>query len=187
MLRLFSLPDRESPGIRCQMTAQSARPFEPKRRSFFCKRRWGVSGRSNGKPLKPQTAKQRQTVFWCEASAAGICGESRLCVWSGSRSSIIHFSFCHLLFLGKNYKFQVFWWVNFPLHEKMRRTKGQRWDKVGLSQMRNEVSSRLTIRREAECIKCERNDNMGDRVIHNLLIIFKCLLERYKIDNLSNE
>ena len=53
MLRLFSLPDRESPGIRCQMTARSARPFEPKRGSFFFGRRW-ESGRSNGKPLKPQ-------------------------------------------------------------------------------------------------------------------------------------
>ena len=40
MLRLFSLPDRESPGIRCQMTARSARPFEPKRGSFFFVRRW---------------------------------------------------------------------------------------------------------------------------------------------------
>ena len=113
--------------------------------------------------------------------------EIRLCVWSGSRSSIIHFSFCHLLFLGKNCKFQGFWWANFPLYEKMRRTKGQRWDKVGLSRMRDEVGSRLTIRWKAKCIKCERNDNMGDRVIHNLLIILKCLLERYKIDNWFNE
>ena len=69
----------------------------------------------------------------------------------------------------------------------MRRTKGQRWDKVGLSRMRDKVSSRLTIRRKAKCIKCERNDNMGDRVIHNLLIILKCLLGRYKIDNLLDE
>ena len=38
--RLFSLPDRESSGIRCQMTARSARPFEPKRGSFFFVRRW---------------------------------------------------------------------------------------------------------------------------------------------------
>ena len=68
----------------------------------------------------------------------------------------------------------------------MRRTKGQRWDKVGLSRMRDGAGSRLTIRRKAKCIKCERNDNMGDRVIHNLLIIFKCLLGRYKIDNLLN-
>lgn len=187
MLRLFSLPDRESPGIRCQMTARSARPFEPKRGSFFFVRRWGVSGRSNGKPLKPQTAKQCQTVSCCEASATGICGEIRLCVWSGNWSSIIHFSFCHLLFLGKNCKFQGFWWANFPLYEKMRRTKGQRWDKVGLSRMRDEVGSGLTIRRGSKCIKCERNDNMGDRVIHNLLIILKCLLERYKIDNWFNE
>ena len=113
--------------------------------------------------------------------------EIRLCVWSESRSSIIHFSFCHLLFLGKNCKFQGFWWANFPLYEKMRRTKGQRWDKVGLSRMRNGAGSRLTIRRKAKCIKCERNDNMGDRAIHNSLIIFKCLLERYKIDNWFNE
>lgn len=109
------------------------------------------------------------------------------CILLRSRSSIIHFSCCHLLFLGKNYKFQVFWWVNFPLHEKMRRTKGQRWDKVGLSRMRNGVGSRLTIRQGSKCIKCERNDNMGDRVIHNLLIILKCLLGRYKIDNLPDE
>ena len=111
----------------------------------------------------------------------------RLCVWSGSRSSIIHFSFCHLLFLGKNCKFQGFWWANFPLYEKMRRTKGQRWDKVGLSRMRNGVGSRLTIGQGSKCIKCERNDNMGDRPVHNSLIILKCLLEGYKIDNLSNE
>ncbi len=71
--------------------------------------------------------------------------------------------------------------------KKMRRTKGQRWDKVGLSRMRDEVSSRLTIRRKAKCIKCERNDNMGDRPIHNSLIILECLLGRYRIDNLSNE
>lgn len=70
---------------------------------------------------------------------------------------------------------------------KMRKTKRQRWDKVGLSRMRNGTGSRLTIRRKAECIKCERNDNMGDRLIHNLLIIFKCLLGRYKIDNLLDE
>ena len=74
--RLFSLPDRESPGIRCQMTARSARPFEPKRRSVFFVRRWGVSGRANGKPPIPQTAKQRQTVSCCEAAATGICGGS---------------------------------------------------------------------------------------------------------------
>lgn len=47
--------------------------------------------------------------------------------------------------------------------------------------------SRLTIGQGSKCIKCERNDNMGDRVIHNLLIIFKCLLRRYKIDNLLDE
>ena len=69
----------------------------------------------------------------------------------------------------------------------MRKTKRQRWDKVGLSRMRNEVGSRLTIGQGSKCIKCERNDNMGDRVIHNLLIIFKCLLGRYKIDNLLDE
>ena len=69
----------------------------------------------------------------------------------------------------------------------MRRTKGQRWDKVGLSRMRDGIGSRLTIRRKAKCIKCERNDNMGDRAIHNLLIILKCLLEGYKIDNLLDK
>ena len=73
--------------------------------------------------------------------------------------------------------------MNFPLYEKMRRTKGLRWDKVGLSRMRDEVGLRLTIGQKAKCIKCERNDNMGDRPIHNLLIILKCLLERYRIDN----
>ena len=70
---------------------------------------------------------------------------------------------------------------------KMRKTKRQRWDKVGLSQGRDGLGSRLTIRRKAECTKCERNDNMGDRLIHNLLIIFKCLLGEYKIDNLLDE
>lgn len=70
---------------------------------------------------------------------------------------------------------------------KMRKTKRQRWDKVGLSQGRDGLGLGLTIRRKAECTKCERNDNMGDRVIHNLLIIFKCLLERYKIDNSLNK
>ena len=70
---------------------------------------------------------------------------------------------------------------------KMRKTKRQRWDKVGLSQGRDGLDLRLTIRRKAECTKCERNDNMGDRPIHNLLIIFKCLLGRYKIDNLLDE
>lgn len=69
----------------------------------------------------------------------------------------------------------------------MRKTKRQRWDKVGLSRMRNGVGSRLTIGQGSKCIKCERNDNMGDRVIHNSLIILKCLLERYKIDNLPDE
>ena len=49
------------------------------------------------------------------------------------------------------------------------------------------VGSRLTIRQKAKCIKCERNDNMGDRVIHDLLIILKCLLERYRIDNLPDK
>lgn len=70
---------------------------------------------------------------------------------------------------------------------KMRKTKRQRWDKVGLSRGRDGLDLRLTIRRKAECTKCERNDNMGDRVIHNPLIIFKCLLGRYKIDNLIDE
>lgn len=70
---------------------------------------------------------------------------------------------------------------------KMRKTKRQRWDKVGLSRMRNGVGSRLTIEQGSKCIKCERNDNMGDRAIHNLLIILKCLLGRYKIDNLLDE
>ena len=70
---------------------------------------------------------------------------------------------------------------------KMRKMKRQRWDKVGLSRGRDGLGLRLTIRRKAECTKCERNDNMGDRVIHNPLIIFKCLLGRYKIDNLLDE
>lgn len=70
---------------------------------------------------------------------------------------------------------------------KMRKTKRQRWDKVGLSQGRDGLDLRLTIRRKVECTKCERNDNMGDRLIHNLLIIFKCLLGRYKIDNSLDE
>ena len=121
------------------------------------------------------------------STTTGICREIKLWACSESRSSIIHFSFCHLLFLGKNCKFQGFWWANFPLYEKMRRTKGQRWDKVGLSRMRDSVSSRLTIRQGSKCIKCERNDNMGDRAIHNLLIILKCLLEGYKIDNWFNK
>ena len=69
----------------------------------------------------------------------------------------------------------------------MRKTKRQRWDKVGLSRMRDEVGLRLTIGQGSKCIKCERNDNMGDRAIHNLLIILKCLLEEYKIDNLLDE
>lgn len=70
---------------------------------------------------------------------------------------------------------------------KMRKKKRQRWDKVGLSRGRDGLDLRLTIRRKAECTKCERNDNMGDRLIHNLLIIFKCLSERYKIDNSLDE
>lgn len=69
----------------------------------------------------------------------------------------------------------------------MRKTKRQRWDKVGLSRGKDGLDLRLTIRRKAECTKCERNDNMGDRPIHNLLIVFKCLLGRYKIDNLLDE
>ena len=145
MLRLFSFPTGIARASDAKWQRRAHEPFAPKRGSFFFKRRWGVSGRSNGKPPIPQTAKQCQTVFCCEASAAEICGGIRLCVWSESRSSIIHFSFCHLLFLGKNCKFQGFWWANFPLYEKMRRTKGQRWDKVGLSRMRDEVGSRLAI------------------------------------------
>ena len=74
--RLFSLPDRESPGIRCQMIARSARTFRAKEGIVFLRQEMGVSGRSNGKPLKPQTAKQRQTVSCCEAAATGICGGS---------------------------------------------------------------------------------------------------------------
>lgn len=60
---------------------------------------------------------------------------------------------------------------------------GQSWVISG----KDGLDLRLTIRRKAECTKCERNDNMGDRPIHNLLIIFKCLLGRYKIDNLLDE
>lgn len=70
---------------------------------------------------------------------------------------------------------------------KMRKTKRPRWDKVGLSRGRDWLGLRLTIRRKVECTKCERNDNMGDRLIHNMLIIFKCLLGRYKIDNFIDE
>ena len=143
--RLFSLPTGRARASDAKWQRGVYEPFEPKRGSFFFIRRW-ESGRSNGKPLKSQTAKQCQTVSCCEASATGICEGIRLCIWSQSRSSIIHFSFCHLLFLGKNCKFQGFWWANFPLYEKMRRTKGQRWDKVGLSRMRDEVVSGLTIR-----------------------------------------
>ena len=69
----------------------------------------------------------------------------------------------------------------------MRKTKRQRWDKVGLSRGKDGLDLRLTIGQGSKCIKCERNDNMGDRVIHNLLIILKCLLRRYKIDNLLDE
>ena len=166
MLRLFSLPDRESPGIRCQMTARSARTFRAKEGIVFLRQEMGCIRKI-----------RRKASHTTNGQAAPNC------ILLRSRSSIIHFSFCHLLFLGKNCKFQGFWWANFPLYEKMRRTKGQRWDKVGLSRMRDEADSRFTIRRKAKCIKCERNDNMGDRATHNLLIILKCLLERYKIDN----
>uniref|UniRef100_UPI004028AD31 hypothetical protein n=1 Tax=Dialister sp. TaxID=1955814 RepID=UPI004028AD31 len=76
MLRLFSFPDRESPGIRCQMTARSARSFRAKAEIIFLRQEMGVSGRSNGKPPIPQAATHRQTVSCCEASAAGICGGS---------------------------------------------------------------------------------------------------------------
>lgn len=166
MLRLFSLPDRESPGIRCQMTARSARTFRAKDGIVFLRQEMG-----------------RIRKIKREASHTTNGQAAPNCILLRSRSSIIHFPFCHLLFLGKNCKFQGFWWANFPLYEKMRRTKGPRWDKVGLSRMRNEVGSGLTIGRGSKCIKCERNDNMGDRAIHNLLIILKCLLERYRIDN----
>ena len=124
---------------------------------------------------------KRKATYTANGQAASNC------ILLRSRSSIIHFSFCHLLILGKNCKFQGFWWANFPLYEKMRRTKGPRWDKVGLSRMRDEVGSGLTIGQGSKCIKCERNDNMGDRLIHNSLIILKCLLEGYKIDNWFNK
>lgn len=166
MLRLFSLPDRKSPGIRCQMIARSARSFRAKAGIVFLRQEMGGIRKI-----------KRKASHTANGQAAPNC------ILLRSRSSIIHFSFCHLLFLGKNYKFQGFWWANFPLYEKMRRTKGQRWDKVGLSRMRDGIGLRLTIGRKAECIKCERNGNMGDRAIHNSLIIFKCLLERYRIDN----
>lgn len=42
MLRLFSLPDRESPGIRCQMTARSARFFRTKAEIIFLRQEMGV-------------------------------------------------------------------------------------------------------------------------------------------------
>ena len=147
------------------MTARSARSFRAKAGIIFLRQEMGV------RKIK------RKASHTVNGQAASNC------ILLRSRSSIIHFSFCHLLFLGKNCNFQGFWWANFPLYEKMRRTKGQRWDKVGLSRMRDEVGSRLTIGQGSKCIKCERNDNMGDRAIHNLLIILKCLLERYKIDN----
>ena len=187
MLRLFSLPDRESPGIRCQMTARSVRTFRAQEGIVFLRQEMGCIRKIKRKASQTANGKAVPNCILLEASATGICGEIRLCVWSGNWSSIIHFSFCHLLFLGKNCKFQGFWWANFPLYEKMRRTKGQRWDKVGLSRMRDEVGLGLTIGQGSKCIKCERNDNMGDRAIHNLLMILKCLLERYKIDNWFNK
>ena len=187
MLRLFSLPDRESPGIRCQMTARSARSFRAKAGIVFLRQEMGRIRKIKRKASYTTNGKAAPNCILLRSLRHRDLWRVRLCVWSGSRSSIIHFSFCHLLFLGKNCKFQGFWWANFPLYEKMRRTKGQRWDKVGLSRMRDEVGSGLTIRRGSKCIKCERNDNMGDRAIHNLLIILKCLLERYKIDNWFNE
>lgn len=148
------------------MTARSARTFRAKERIVFLRQEMGCVRKG-----------KQEASYTVNGKAAPNC------ILLRSRSSIIHFSFCHLLFLGKNCKFQGFLWANFPLYEKMRRTKGQRWDKVGLSRMRDEADSRFTIRRKAKCIKCERNDNMGDRPIHNLLIILKCLLERYRIDN----
>ena len=39
--RLFSLPDRESPGIRCQMTARSARTFRAKAGIVFLRQEMG--------------------------------------------------------------------------------------------------------------------------------------------------
>ena len=41
MLRLFSLPDRESPGNRCQMTARSARTFRAKAEIVFLRQEMG--------------------------------------------------------------------------------------------------------------------------------------------------
>ena len=187
MLRLFSLPDWESPGIRCQMTAQSSWTCRVKAGIIFLRQEMGRIRKIKRKASQTANGKAAPNCILLRSLRRRDLWRVRLCVWSESQSSIIHFSFCHLLFLGKNCKFQGFWWVNFPLHEKMRRTKGQRWDKVGLSRMRNGGGLKLTIRREAKCIKCERNDNMGDRAIHNLLIILKCLLGRYRIDNWFNE
>lgn len=42
MLRLFSLPDREILGIRCQMTARSARTFRAKEGIIFLRQEMGV-------------------------------------------------------------------------------------------------------------------------------------------------
>ena len=187
MLRLFSLLDRESPGIRYQMTARSAWTFWAKAEIIFLRQEMGCIRKIRRKASQTANGKAAQNCILLRSLRRRDLWGIRLCVWSESRSSIIHFSFCHLLFLGKNCKFQGFWWANFPLYEKMRRTKGQRWDKVGLSRMRDEVGSGLTIGRGSKCIKCERNDNMGDRPIHNLLIILKCLLGRYKIDNWFNK
>lgn len=41
MLRLFSLPDWKSPGIRCQMTARSARSFRAKAEIIFLRQEMG--------------------------------------------------------------------------------------------------------------------------------------------------
>ena len=76
MLRLFSLPTGKARASDAKWQRGAHEPFEPKRGSFFFVRRWGVSGRANGKPPIPQTAKQRQTVSCCEAAATGICGGS---------------------------------------------------------------------------------------------------------------
>ena len=58
MLRLFSLLDRESPGIRCQMTAQSARTFRAKAGIIFLRQEMGgrkdkrkASHTANGKAV----------------------------------------------------------------------------------------------------------------------------------------
>ena len=169
------------------MTARSVRTFRAQEGIVFLRQEMGRIRKIKRKASHTANGDASPNCILLRSLCRWDLWRVRLWFWSASRSSIIHFSFCHLLFLGKNCKFQGFWWANFPLYEKMRRTKGLRWDKVGLSRMRDEVGSRLTIRQKAKCIKCERNDNMGDRPIHNLLIILKCLLERYRIDNWFNK